>query len=449
MKELSKNIILTESQLEADRLINIHKIVILSGGPGTGKTSAVKNILDKAHLKGKSICQCAPTGKAAKRMIEATGYPAQTIHVTLGCSMHKGQFIFGHNEQNPLPVDYLIIDEFSMADNYLVSCLLRAVDPQRTHVLIVGDPGQLPSVGPGSVLYDLLSCEAIPRVELNTIHRNSGYIVEACQRIHQGKDYDLHSKLDLEADNPINLIHVERKDQESTSAAIVKIVNELIPEKGFDPMWDVQVLSPTNTKTDLSCEGLNVVLQNVLNPGDCEKGFKFRAGDKVINTKNEKVKKTDNRDSFIVNGDMGKVVDVGKKKLIVEFFEPRREVALSKASNNLTLAYAVTCHKFQGSESPVVVIPVDKAFSYFCDRRWLYTAISRGKKIVITVGNFASISKMTANIRKLDRSTRLTQKINDLLESGNLGIEVHGDGYYMPGNSVPVVNIEDELDFDI
>lgn len=414
MKELEKIIDLTNQQLAAIEMVKKNMISVLIGKPGTGKTTATKEIIRWARSKKMVITQCAPTGKAAKRMIESTGFPAATVHSTLRCGFDNGGFVFYHNRENPLPTDLLIVDELSMMDNWLTARLLEAMDHTRTRILLIGDSGQLPSVSAGAVLRDIVESEMVPVTELDIIHRNSGKIVEACASISEGKSFTPAKALDMETDNKINLIHVNTSNMAGTIKAIVGIAADRMPLRGFDPIWDIQVISPVNKKTDLSCENLNTILQAKMNPASTlEKGFVFKAGDKVINTKNEKVQKTDNRQSYIVNGDMGRIVDVKKKNIIVEFFEPTREVKLSRSSNNLLLAYAVTCHRMQGSEVPVVIIPVDKAFSYFCDRKWLYTAISRAKDICILVGDFGAVDRMINNTMKLSRHTMLRQRIID------------------------------------
>lgn len=427
MQELIREKQLTQEQIEVGELVKTNQIVILSGKPGTGKTFATNAILKWAHENKLHITQCAPTGRAAKRMIEATGFPSATIHSTLGCTFGDYGFIFTHNSSNPLSTDLLIIDEASMVGNNLGADLLSAVDHKRTTVLIIGDPGQLPSVGAGAILRDLLASKLLPSVELTTIHRNSGLIIEACAAIHAGRSYGPPAKrIDLEAENKINLIHVATNTPERTQEAIRAIVSDRMPTRGFDSTWDVQVLSPVNTKGPLSCEALNDILQDELNPNPTgifqPKDSKFRTGDKVINGKNEKAIQKDGRQAVIVNGDMGKILHYSPdgRHILVEFFEPTRVVKIPRSKNNLKRAYCVTVHKFQGSESPVVIIPVDLSFTYFATRKWLYTAISRAKTICITVGNFGAIERMIQNTKGGDRLTRLQERLSDQFNGGNV-----------------------------
>jgi len=411
MKDISLDIKMTDQQLKAIEMVKDNKISILTGKPGTGKTTATRKILQWSESEKLQVIQCAPTGKAAKKMLESTGYPSATIHSTLNCKFDNGQFAFEHNEFCPLHCDLLIVDEISMINNWLMASLMRAVDSKRTRVLLIGDSGQLASVGPGAILYDLIQSGIVPLTELDIIHRNSGKIVEACALIHSGKIYKPYKKIDLEAENKINLIHVETKSQEQTVKLINHIVSNRMPIRGYNPVWDIQVISPTNKKTVLSCENLNKVLQKNLNDKADNSGSMFFENDKVINTKNERVKKSDGRPSYIVNGDMGKIIEINKKFMMVEFIEPNRLVKLSTRNNNLLLAYAVTGHKMQGSEQEVIIIPVDKAFSYSFDRRWIYTAISRAKDICITVGKFSAVEKMIKNNTQMKRTTMLKERL--------------------------------------
>lgn len=407
---------LTDEQQAAVEMIKIHQFSILTGGPGTGKTTTVKEILTWAEGKRLSISQCAPTGKAAKRMMEATDRYAMTIHSLLGATMENNEFVFGFNGLNPLPCDFLIVDEVSMVTNNLMADLLRAVDAGHTKVLFVGDHGQLPSVGPGAVLRDMLASKSIPHVELTRIHRNSGEIVKACHRINKGELYPAGDKLDVE--NGFNLRHIEI----SSVAGIQQVIRKLFPkmvERGFDPVWDVQVLSPTNSRSVLSCDGLNGVLQDQLNPlaagGTQPEGTKFREEDKVIQIKNTRLDDVNGNPTFLVNGDMGQVINLrdDRNKMTVRFFDPERVVSISKKKNDLLLAYCITCHRAQGSEAPVIIIPVHKTFQFIVNRNWIYTAISRAKVMCFTVGQFAAIEKAIGREEMSVRSTLLAEKIQN------------------------------------
>lgn len=412
---------LTEQQLSAVEMMRRNRMGILVGGPGTGKTTTVKEILSWAQDQGMLVAQAAPTGKAAKRMTEATGYEAVTIHSLLGAYMDNGQFVFAANEDNPLFADFVILDELSMVTSELMADFLRAINPQKTKLLLVGDSGQLPSVGAGAVLRDLLASGTIPHVELTTIHRNSGDIVKACHQIAKGKAYTPSKILDPE--NGLNLRHVEAKNPDAILSAIKTIVTERMPDRGFDPVWDCQCISPVNSKGQLSCDSINAMLQDVLNPNPDKKAdpkkVEFRAKDKVIQTKNTKIKLTDGESSYIVNGDIGEVRDFERgKSLAINFINPDRETLIPKGKNKLLLAYCLTCHRLQGSEAPVVVIPLHKSFGYFVNRSWIYTAISRAREICITVGEFSAVEQAIRRKEATNRKTMLREKLVDRFIEG-------------------------------
>lgn len=417
---MSEKIILTDEQLASiDMMIN-NNIGILTGGPGVGKSTATKEILNWADSQNLSTALCAPTGKAAKRMMEITGRQSSTIHKLLGPTMEDDEFIFSYNEENPLSYDFIVIDEFSMVTNNLAADLLRAIDYEKTKVLIVGDPGQLPSVGAGAVLRDLLACDWIPNVKLTKIHRNSGEIVKACHKISKGESYDACTKLDVE--NGYNLRHIQTSAPESIQDVIQKLFPKMI-DRGFDPVWDVQVLSPTNSRSILSCDGLNEILQNQLNPlpegKQQEKGVKFRLNDKVIQIKNTKIDDIYNYPTYIVNGDVGQIIRMEEKskKMTVKFFDPERIVSISKKNNNLLLAYCITCHRAQGSEAPVIIIPVHKTFTFTMNRNWIYTAISRAKVMCFTVGQFSAITNAIPKEDTSHRVTRLKENLDSNFDS--------------------------------
>ena len=298
----------------------------------------------------------------------------------------------------------MILDEVSMVSNGLMCDFLKAVT-KGTKILFVGDQYQLPSVGPGAVLRDFLASGKIPHVELTEIHRNAGDIVYACHKIKDGKFYEPSPKLDLE--RGMNLRHVEAKNPVQIKNIIQELVIKRLPARGYNPVWDVQVLSPTNKMSDISCKSLNTMLQQQLNPKPPVNGTIFRIGDKVIQTKNESI-----NGDYVVNGDLGTIVDIKAKHLTVSFYNPDRKVEISRKSNNLLLAYAITGHRFQGSEAPVIIIPVHRTLSYILNRPWIYTAISRARQICITVGQFDAIRQA---IRKEGANLRLT-KLREKLE---------------------------------
>ena len=409
---------LSDEQQTAKDMALSNKISILHGPPGTGKTYTLKDILHDLQAEGNMMSLAAPTGKAAKRMSESTGFPSSTIHKMLKPIMTGKGFKFGHNEIDPLSDDYIIIDESSMITNQLLSDILRALN-NKTRILFVGDNYQLPSVGAGAVLRDMIESDVIPTTELTEIQRNSGDIVKACHAIKDGKIYTPSAKIDL--DKGHNLRHLEVDDPEQILSVIDKIYDRMAND-GYDTAWDVQTLSPVNDKGPLSCKGSNELLQNKLNPmNDPIPNMPWRIGDKIINTKNKKVTNGMNKDTgkmgvFLVNGDMGEIVGLteNKKQIICKFFDPERTATLPIGKkNNLLHAYCITTHRFQGSECPVVIIPLHSSISYLIDRCWLYTSISRGKEIVITVGQFDVAKRAVGKVANLQRRTKLKELIQD------------------------------------
>ena len=412
---------LTGQQKATLEMVKQNRVSVLTGGPGTGKTTTTLSIIEWAASENMNIIQAAPTGKAAKRMMESTGHYASTIHTMLGCIFDNGNFQFAHNKDNPLQTDLLILDEISMITNDLMCRVLEAVNPKRTRVLLVGDQDQLPSVGAGAILRDILGSKTIPHIELDVIHRNSGAIVTACHKIKNGQLYFPAKSLDLSADPPVNLIHIECSTPEMTLAGVEAMVCNRMPLRGYDPINDIQVLSPVNTKGLLSCESINGVLRDRLNPdtggmfgdGGGEQ-YPFRPGDKVINTKNSRLQTTTGEEVMIVNGDIGIVKEIRGKDIVINFLDPDREVEIPKKDKHLLHAYCITCHKFQGSEAPVIIIPVHRQFNYFLSNSWIYTAISRGKEIVITLGDFNTIERAIKNRVPNNRKTKLAERIVDI-----------------------------------
>lgn len=406
-------IILTSQQVAAVEMVKQHSISILTGGPGTGKSTTVLEVIKWARSKNLSVFQACPTGKAAKRLIESTGEFASTIHALLGCQFVNGHFEFIHDKDNPLTCDLLILDEISMITNDLMCRVIEAVDPKKTRLLLIGDSDQLPSVGPGAVLRDMLASRVIPHTELDIVQRNSGAIVSACHKIKNGIVYSPPATLDLDhQDGPVNLIHVECDTHEQTLAGVEAIVCDRMPLRGYDPVNDVQVISPVNEKGELSCKSINERLRDRLNPVAWDDGdYPFRAKDRVINTKNMTYPGTDNDTEYVVNGDIGFIDEVQKQDIIITFTDPARQVAIPKKDKHLLHAHCITCHRFQGSEAPVIIIPVHKQFDRFLSNAWIYTAISRGRDIVITIGCFNTIAKAIRNKAPNNRQTKLASRL--------------------------------------
>ena len=407
-------ITLTSEQLSAVSMVKSNQISVLTGAAGTGKTTVIEQILKWAKSKRMSIACAAPSGKAAKRMTEATGFPARTIHSLLGATLDgNGVFVFSAGKDNPIDCDLVILDEVSMVSNDLMASFLRAIALDTT-LLLVGDPNQLPSIQCGAILRDLLSSEIVPHTQLTVVQRARGRIVQACNSVKNGTYYEEPHTLDIGAGD--NIRHIESDSPEQILNIIKQLIVHRLPCHLFDPVWDIQVISPTNKRTVLSCESINGLLQSELNPvssSDLIDGCIFRPGDKVINTKNKTVD-----EDYIVNGALGTVVRIivkGKSgELAVKFDDPEVHVRLPIKKNDLLLAYCITCHRFQGSQAPVIIVPVHSTFGFFVNRAWLYTALSRGQHIVITVGQFSAIKKAIDTKAVFERRTLLSEKLRNI-----------------------------------
>jgi exodeoxyribonuclease V alpha subunit len=438
---------LQEDQKEALFKILNHSISILTGAPGTGKTFLIKKIM--ALLKDSGIYNielAAPTGKAAKRMYEQTGCPAQTIHKLLEpqLDIESGKFIFTRNSSYPLDAEVLIIDESSMIDIKLMYSLLKAIQPN-TVVIFIGDNYQLPPVGAGNVFHDMINSNIVPYVELTSIKRQDpGLIITNCHAIKDGKN--IKSSRALSSD----FIMCPKQGSEAIQKEIFRVVTEAVPHRfslfgeKIDPVWDVQVITPYNTQTILSCEALNEKFQAFFNKNDFIEKTDFKVGDKVIQVKNN----YEDYEESVINGDIGKVIgfemkyskSVGMTEpyLKVEFFNPSREVTIPAFENDLKLAYAITCHKFQGSEEKVVVIPVCSSFSpQMMQRNWLYTAVSRAVRLCVIVGELNLLDKIIGRNQAINRETNLygflregVKVIEINKEEGRVGLEEkEEDGY--------------------
>lgn len=397
---------LTDEQRAACLAVFSHKGMILTGGPGTGKTTTLRAILRTQRMLGLAILLAAPTGRAAHQMQEAAGHPAQTIHRLLGFA---GAGRPQHNRDNLLPCHLLVVDETSMIDVRLMNLLLDALDPAAKLVL-VGDPDQIPSVGAGNVLADLLAAHAFPCHRLSRIFRQGerSRIVGASHEILAGRvptpgpDKELTEFYFVEADEPAK-----------AQAMILRLVKERIPARfGLDPVADVQVLAPMY-KGECGVDRLNRELQAALNAntrGLQHRGVRFLLGDRVINLEN-------NYDKLIYNGDCGVVtgVDPVKKGLTVQFTD-REATFESDELDALRLAYAVTIHKSQGSEYPAVVVPVLTEHYIMLKRNLLYTAVTRGRKLVLIVGQRKALELAVRQVADTRRETLLGRFLTGELE---------------------------------
>jgi len=375
-------------------------VFILTGAPGTGKTFTIKRILSTFRNMRQALA--APTGKAAKRMMEQTGATASTIHRLLEPVMQNGKFHFNRGPDNPVDAELIVIDETSMVDVPLMASLLSAV-AVGTRLILVGDTYQLPAVGPGNVLKDMIGSGQIPFVELDIIKRqDAGLIINNCHAIKAGRM--------IEIDNESrDFFWIDAEDPEQIRRDILDLVRRRLPERyGADPLKDIQIISPMREKTDLSCKAINQVFQDEFNSkNERVKNCRFKLGDKVIQLKND-------YDKEIINGDIGYVQEietVGRElTLFVHFENPDREVSLNAFQNDLDLAYAITCHKFQGSESKIIIIPIHKCFSpLLMQRNWLYTAISRAREVCVCIGQDAEIPKIIGRNKQVKRHTGLAR----------------------------------------
>jgi exodeoxyribonuclease V alpha subunit len=400
-------ITLTPEQESAIEMIRRHPISILTGGPGTGKTTTVKAVIDWAESQGVEYALAAPTGKAAKRMNETTDRPSSTIHRLLGVEMGiNGDFQFVHGKDNPLEYRFFILDECSMIPQSLFNSFLQAVRPG-SKILLVGDERQLPSIGEGAILRDLIASKMIPVTELTVIHRNAGDIVRSCHAIRKGESFAPGEVIDLEAGH--NFRHIEIEDPGDIADMVVTLATDRLARRGYDLTWEVQTISPYNSKTVLSCQALNSRIHAVLNPGPGSDSD-FKTGSKIINTKNKVLD-----GEMIVNGDQGEILEIdGAGVITAKFRDPDRTVEIEKRKDrdDLLLSYAITCHRMQGSEAPVIVIPVHSSLAYLVDRPWIYTAISRAQQLCITVGQFAAIETAVQR-RATERKTFLVEKLRE------------------------------------
>ncbi len=418
---------LDELQKEAVLQSVLHSILILTGGPGTGKTTTINMMIRYFVEEGLDLFLAAPTGRAAKRMTEATGYEAKTIHRMLelsGAVPEEGKRAsFERNEENPLEADVIIVDEMSMVDIFLFQSLLKAVSPG-TRLILVGDGNQLPSVGPGQVLHDLIESGSFPVVRLQKIFRQAGEsdIVVNAHRINRGEEILLDNK-------SRDFFFLERDKVPVIYKHMVQLITEKLPPYVHAEPYDIQVLTPMR-KGFLGVETLNGILQNCLNPAAKEKKelrigeTLFREGDKVMQTKNnyqlewEVVSRYQipvDRGVGIFNGDMGRILEINEysQTVSVEFDEQRRVTYGVAQMEEVELAYAITIHKSQGSEYPAVVMPLLGGPKMLFSRNLLYTGVTRAKDCVTILGSRQVVQEMVANNRETKRYTSLAERIRE------------------------------------
>ena len=402
---------LAESQVAAIRLALVSKVLVITGGPGVGKTTIVNSILRILSAKGVHLLLCAPTGRAAKRMTEATGFEAKTIHRLLEVDPKAGGF--KRNADNPLECGILVVDETSMVDVMLMQALMKAV-PDNAALLIVGDIDQLPSVGPGQVLADIISSGSVPVVRLTEVFRQAAQskIITNAHKINHGLIPDL-SKPEGDSD----FYFVQADDPETAVPRIVELVKTRIPQRfGLDPIRDIQVLCPMN-RGGVGARSLNVELQAALNPAGERKverfGWTFAPGDKVMQIEND-------YDKEVYNGDIGYIdeVDPDTSELTASF-DGRAVTYGFGELDTLVPAYAATIHKSQGSEYPAVVIPVLTQHYTMLQRNLLYTGVTRGKRLVVLVGQKKAVAIAVRNVS----GRRRWSKLNEWLGATSTGAQ--------------------------
>lgn len=402
-----------EGQKQAVREALSKGILVLTGGPGTGKTTTLNAIIRLLELSGEKVLLAAPTGRAAKRMSELTGREAKTIHRLLQVEWDENDRpVFARNEKNLLECDALVIDELSMVDTALFEALLRAL-PLGRRLILVGDSDQLPSVGPGNVIGDLIASGLLPVVQLHQVFRQSmqSLIVRNAHRIVAGEMPDLEIRNE-------DFFFLRCGDPARISATVVDLCRRRLPESyGFSPLTDIQVLSPSR-KGELGTQELNKKLQQALNPPDVRKtelhvnGSIFREGDKVMQVRNDYNLPWTRSDGSVgegvFNGDLGIVQEIDRRvpSLMVRM-DDRIVSYESETVGELELAYAMTVHKSQGNEFPAVVIPMFRSAPQLTYRNLLYTAVTRAKSLLILVGTPETVRTMVENNRKTRRYTGL------------------------------------------
>ena len=423
----AEKIELDEMQQQAIAEAVKNGLLVITGGPGTGKTTTINGIIRYFEMEGLDIYLAAPTGRAAKRMTEATGYEAKTIHRMLeltGAPEEKsGSIYFERNAQNPLEADVIIIDEMSMVDIFLMHALLSAV-VSGTRLILVGDVNQLPSVGPGSVLKDIIASGEFPVVELVKIVRQASQsdIVVNAHKINQGVPVSLDNK-------SMDFFFLKRYDANVIISVVITLIQKKMPKFVDAEPYDIQVLTPMR-KGLLGVERLNVILQQYLNPPSKEKKEKehgkglFREGDKVMQIKNNYQLEWEIRGLYgipvekgvgVFNGDTGiiKEINTFAETITVEFDERRFVEYSFKQLEELELAYAITIHKAQGSEYPAVIIPLLAGPKMLMNRNLLYTAVTRARKCVTLVGDEKVFAEMENNKMEQSRYTTLDLRIKE------------------------------------
>lgn len=427
--EKEDNINLAKNQIEAVKEAINNGVTIITGGPGTGKTTTINTIIKIFENNDQKVVLCAPTGRAAKRMSETSNKEAKTIHrlLEMGFATDSDELIFFKDEEDPIDADIIILDEASMVDIILMYNLLKAVK-LGTRLLLVGDSDQLPSVGAGNVLKDIIDSEVIKTVRLNEIFRQAreSMIVVNAHKINNGEPLFLNVKNK-------DFFFLRKNTNEEIINEIIGLVSERLPKfYKFDKLKDIQVLASMR-KGDLGVNNLNIELQKYLNPPEKYKQEEqfakrtFRVGDKVMQIRNNYTKKWETEDKSdsgegIYNGDIGYIFHIDKDKKTVYVLFDKVKLASYKYDelDELDHSFCTTIHKSQGSEFPVVVIPIVWAPPMLLSRNLLYTAVTRAKKLVVLVGDVRYLEQMIKNNRINDRYSNLSYKLNKFIKEGLL-----------------------------
>jgi exodeoxyribonuclease V alpha subunit len=399
-------VILTEQQKEAVRMALTCKVSILTGGPGTGKSTITGSIIRLVQARSRSVLLSAPTGRAAKRLSEATGLESKTIHRLLEFKPN-GSSLFLRDQKNPLDADLIIVDETSMVDILLMNHLLAAVD-QGSHLLLVGDVEQLPSVGPGNVLRDMIQSTVIPVTRLEQIFRQAedSFIIVNAHRINQGE-------MPVFPNTARDFFLFSEKDPQKAAEWVLELVSKRIPEKfGFKSVNEIQVLSPMH-RGAVGVAELNEHLQAVLNP-PIEGKLEFRHGHRIFRVGDRVMQIRNDYDRQVFNGDMGLITAINLEEAVIDIdFDGRQVQAEFSQLDEMVHSYAVSIHKSQGSEFPVVVIPMLTQHYLMLQRNLLYTGVTRARKLVVIVGSKQAIAMAVRNNRIAARNTRLSRRLQE------------------------------------
>ncbi len=429
-QEKMLDIILSEEQKEAIELVNDNNVCVITGGPGTGKTTIIKSIIDIYKIQKKKSVLCAPTGRAAKRMQETTGEEAKTIHRLLEIGKLEEDRTKVEYEVAPIDADIIIIDEMSMVDLYIMNYLMKAIY-LGTKLILVGDENQLPSVGPGSILKDIIASEEIPVVRLQKIFRQAAKskIVVNAHNVNNGQTFTNKEKREENQEQNDDFFYINEQMSEKILANIVSLCTGRLKNYGnYDFFENIQVLTPTK-KGLLGTRELNKQLQKAINPESDLKNEKtygeiiFREGDRVMQIKNnydiywEKRKGTYETGIGVFNGEIGKIVriDNSEKQMKIEFDDEREAWYAFNELDQLEHAYSITIHKSQGSEFDVVILVIPRVYQMLLTRNLLYTALTRAKKLLVVIGGKDTIDFMIQNTDTKQRNTGLEYKIKNNL----------------------------------